>query len=79
MQSDRRSSSKDCIAFGQLVAFPISRQFPQRNPTEPQRGLTAPMKQVGAAAGDYHSMQVWASQPAATAKSVLAGDLVRDL
>jgi nitronate monooxygenase len=34
------------------------------------------MKEAGAAAGDYHRMQVWAGQSAAMAKSVPAGDLV---
>lgn len=44
-----------------------------------QRGLTAPMKQAGNAAGDYHRMQVWAGQSAAMAKRVPAGDLVREV
>jgi len=44
-----------------------------------QRGLTAPMKTAGAAAGDYHRMQVWAGQSAALAKPVPAGDLVRQI
>jgi nitronate monooxygenase len=42
-----------------------------------QRGLTAAMKEAGAAAGDYHRMQVWAGQSAAMAAPIPAGDLVR--
>ena len=44
-----------------------------------QRGLTAPMKQAGAAAGDYHRMQVWAGQSAAMARAMPAADLVREI
>lgn len=44
-----------------------------------QRGLTAPMKQAGAAAGDHHRMQVWAGQSAALARAIPAGDLVRQI
>ena len=41
-----------------------------------QRGLTAAMKEAGAAAGDYHRMQVWAGQSASMAKPVPARDYV---
>jgi nitronate monooxygenase len=44
-----------------------------------QRGLTAPMKEAGAAAGDYHRMQVWAGQSAAMARGVQTGELVREI
>jgi len=44
-----------------------------------QRGLTARMKEAGAAAGDYHRMQVWAGQSAAMAKVVPAGELVTQI
>jgi len=44
-----------------------------------QRGLTAPMKEAGAAAGDYHRMQVWAGQSAAMAKPIPAGDLAVEI
>ncbi len=37
------------------------------------------MKQAGAAAGDYHRMQVWAGQSAAMARRVPAGELVREV
>ena len=44
-----------------------------------QRGLTASMKEAGAAAGDYHRMQVWAGQSAAMARVVPAGELVEQI
>src|SRR5215212_5286914 len=44
-----------------------------------QRGLTAPMKQAGAAAGDYNRMQVWAGQSASMVRGVPAGELVREI
>jgi nitronate monooxygenase len=50
---------------------------PPPAPYPVQRGLTAPMKEAGAAAGDYHRMQVWSGQSAAMAKPIPAGDLVR--
>jgi hypothetical protein len=37
------------------------------------------MKEAGAAANDYHRMQVWAGQSAAMAKPIPAGELVRQL
>jgi nitronate monooxygenase len=52
---------------------------PPPAPYPVQRGLTAPMKKAAAAAGDYHRMQVWAGQSAAMAKSVPAGDMVREI
>jgi len=44
-----------------------------------QRGLTAPMKEAGAKANDYHRMQVWAGQSAAMAKAIPAGLLVSEI
>ena len=41
-----------------------------------QRGFTAPMKEAGAAAGDYHRMQAWAGQAAALATEAPAGELL---
>jgi nitronate monooxygenase len=41
-----------------------------------QRGLTAAMKDAGAAAGNHHRMQVWAGQSAAMARAIPAGELV---
>jgi len=37
------------------------------------------MKEAGAAAGDYHRMQVWAGQSAAMAKPIPAGDLAVEI
>ena len=50
---------------------------PRPAPYPVQRGLTAAMKEAGAAAGDHHRMQVWAGQSAAMAKTIPAGDVVR--
>ncbi len=52
---------------------------PRPAPYPIQRALTAGMKEAGAAAGDYHRMQVWAGQSAAMAKSVPAADLVANI
>ena len=52
---------------------------PRPAPYPVQRGLTAVMKEAGAAASDHHRMQVWAGQSAAMAKPVPAGDLVREI
>lgn len=49
---------------------------PAPAPYPVQRGLTGPMKDAGARAGDYHRMQVWAGQSAAMAAPLPAGDLV---
>lgn len=51
---------------------------PPAAPYPVQRGLTTPMKQAGAAAGDYHRMQVWAGQSAAMARPLAAGELVAE-
>jgi nitronate monooxygenase len=50
---------------------------PAPAPYPVQRGLTAAMKEAGAAAGDHHRMQLWAGQSAAMAKPLPAGDLVK--
>ncbi|MER3446157.1 MAG: nitronate monooxygenase, partial [Candidatus Dadabacteria bacterium] len=52
---------------------------PPPAPYPVQRGLTAHMREAGAAAGDYHRMQVWAGQSAAMAKPIPAGDLVEEI
>lgn len=52
---------------------------PTPAPYPVQRGLTTPMKQAGAAANDYHRMQVWAGQAAAMAKPIPAGEMLRQL
>ncbi len=52
---------------------------PPPAPYPVQRGLTAAMKQAGAAAGDVHRMQAWAGQSAAMARAVPAGELVTQI
>jgi len=52
---------------------------PAPAPYPVQRGLTAAMKEAGAAANDYHRMQVWAGQSAAMAKPIPAGDLLHEI
>jgi nitronate monooxygenase len=62
-----------------FVTAAASPNAPQPAPYPVQRGLTAKMKEAGAAANDYHRMQVWAGQSAAMAKPIPAGDLVRQI
>jgi nitronate monooxygenase len=67
--------------LGRAIATDFAKAFasaaaPRPAPYPVQRGLTAPMKEAGAAAGDYHRMQVWAGQSAAMARPIPAGDLV---
>jgi nitronate monooxygenase len=52
---------------------------PPPAPYPVQRGLTAMMKEAGAAKSDYHRMQVWAGQSAAMAKPIPAADLLREI
>jgi len=59
-----------------FVTAAASPDAPPPAPYPVQRGLTAAMKEAGAAAGDYHRMQVWAGQSAAMATPIPAGDLV---
>jgi len=62
-----------------FVRAAASPDAPSPAPYPVQRGLTAAMKEAGAAAGDHHRMQVWAGQSAAMAKPIPAGDLVKQL
>jgi nitronate monooxygenase len=66
------------IATG-FVKAAASPDAPTPAPYPVQRGLTAAMKEAGAAAGDYHRMQLWAGQSAAMARAVPAADLVREI
>jgi nitronate monooxygenase len=52
---------------------------PPPAPYPVQRGLTAAMKEAGAAAHDVHRMQVWAGQSAAMARPIAAGDLTTEI
>jgi nitronate monooxygenase len=62
-----------------FVIAAASKNAPPAAPYPVQRGLTTAMKQAGAAAGDYHRMQVWAGQSAAMAKPVPAADLLKHI
>jgi nitronate monooxygenase len=66
------------IATNYVKAWAVP-EAPLPAPYPVQRGLTGPMKEAGAAAGDYHRMQVWAGQSAALGKPIPAGDLIREI
>jgi nitronate monooxygenase len=61
------------------VKAAASPDAPAPAPYPVQRGLTAAMKDAGAAAGDVHRMQVWSGQSAAMAKPISAGALVHQI
>jgi nitronate monooxygenase len=54
-------------------------EAPRPAPYPVQRGLTALMKESGAAAGDHHRMQLWAGQSAAMARPVPAAEIVGEI
>jgi nitronate monooxygenase len=62
-----------------FVTAGASPDAPPPAPYPVQRALTAAMKEAGAAAGDYHRMQVWAGQAAGLAKTMPAGSLVEEI
>jgi len=62
-----------------FVEAAASADAPPPAPYPVQRGLTAAMKEAGAAANDYQRMQVWAGQSAAMAKAIPAGDLLQTI
>jgi nitronate monooxygenase len=62
-----------------FVEAAASGDAPPPAPYPVQRGLTAAMKEAGAAANDYQRMQVWAGQSAAMAKAIPAGDFLQTI
>jgi len=68
-----RSIATDYVRAAAAAGAPAPAPYPV------QRGLTAAMKDAGAAAGDHHRMQVWAGQSAAMARPVPADRLAAGL
>lgn len=62
-----------------FVKAASSAEAPAPAPYPIQRGLTARMKEAGAATGDHHRMQVWAGQSAALARPISAAELVETI
>jgi len=61
------------------VRAAASHDAPHPAPYPVQRGLTAAMKEAGAAAGDHHRMQMWAGQSAAMSQPIPAAELVKQV
>jgi len=61
------------------VMAAISPDTPHPAPYPVQRGLTAPMRNVGHKTDDVHRMQAWGGQSAGLARSEPAAELVRQL
>jgi nitronate monooxygenase len=68
-----RSIATDFVVAAAAPGAPAPAAYPV------QRGLTAAMKDAGAARGDVHRMQAWAGQSAAMAKAQPAGELVAEM
>jgi nitronate monooxygenase len=68
-----RAIATDYVKAAAAAGAPVPAPYPV------QRGLTAAMKDAGAAAGNVHRMQAWSGQSAAMAKTIPAGDLVRQI
>ena len=65
-----RAIATDFVKAAAAAGAPAAAPYPV------QRGLTAAMKEAGAAASDYHRMQVWAGQSAGMAKAIPARNFV---
>src|SRR5216684_3687254 len=70
--------------LGRAIATDYTRTAAQPDAPAPapypvQRGLTAPMREAAARAGDVQRMQAWAGQAAALARPEPAGEVVRRL
>jgi len=70
--------------LGRSVATDYARaaaaaEAPSPAPYPVQRGLTTPMREAAARAGDVQRMQAWAGQAAALARPEPAGEITRRL
>jgi nitronate monooxygenase len=68
-----RAIATDFVKAAASPAAPPPAPFPV------QGGLTQPMKDAGAQAGDHHRMQLWAGQAAAMSKPIPAGEMVKQI
>jgi nitronate monooxygenase len=62
--------------YARAAAVP---EAPQPAPYPVQRGMTTPMREAAARAGDVQRMQAWAGQAAALARPEPAGEITRRL